>query len=382
MRWTKAVILTWVLLLLAIPCFAQHKQQPLEFSGQLSVLSSYSPDNELDLFAGGRYLPELSYGFNLTPHKMIDFEASLNLSGTAFYHPFDTLNTNATLDPYRLWVRYTGSQTEIRGGLQKIDFGVAMLLRPLQWFNQIDPRDPLQLTNGVYGVLGRHYFLNNANVWLWALYGNEARRGFDAVSTFDQIPEFGGRFQFPTTNGEMAFSYHHRVANSENLIGFPNIERIPENRFGLDGKWDLGIGLWFEASHVFKNKEIADLTNQTLITVGADYTFGVGNGLNIVAEHLYSMADENAFTFNNTSHISAINLAYPLTLWDNLNLFSYYNWPTNDATFFVNYEHQFKKVIGYIMAFYNPSSQQGIQENNLVNNFTGPGFRLMLVYNY
>ena len=56
---------------------------------------------------------------------------------------------------------------ENRLGLQKIDFGSALLIRPLQWFNQIDPRDPLRLTNGVYGILFRQYFNDNSNIWLW-----------------------------------------------------------------------------------------------------------------------------------------------------------------------------------------------------------------------
>merc|ERR1712127_1137306 len=104
------------------------------------------------------------------------------------------------------------NQFELRVGLQKIDFGSASLLRPIQWFNQIDPRDPLQLTNGVYGVLGRYYFLNNANIWLWTLYGNEKTRGFDALETNKKVPEFGGRIQYPTKKGEIALSYHHRSA--------------------------------------------------------------------------------------------------------------------------------------------------------------------------
>ena len=290
--------------------------------------------------------------------------------------------TDGNVQPYRLWTRYTGQQFEIRAGLQKIDFGSATLLRPLQWFNQIDPRDPLQLTNGVYGLLGRYYFLNNANIWLWSLYGNEETRGFDAVPTYSDVPEFGGRVQYPTPNGEIALSYHHRTANSEGVAGIPSFERIPENRFGLDGKWDVTIGVWLEASYVHKSKDVDDLTNQALLTLGADYTFGIGNGLNVVVEHLAGSFDREPFELANTSHISALSLSYPLGLWDNLTVFTYHNWPTDDTTFFLNYEHQFKKFIGYAMAFYNPATQTGIQQNELVNNFAGPGLRLMLVYNH
>ena len=92
--------------------------------------------------------------------------------GSVLYHPFDSSQVDAAIKAYRLWGRYTGHQFEVRVGLQKIDFGSAMMLRPLQWFDEMDPRDPLNFTTGVYGALGRYYFLNNANIWGWILYGN------------------------------------------------------------------------------------------------------------------------------------------------------------------------------------------------------------------
>ena len=72
--------------------------------------------------------------------------------------------TESFISPYRIWVRYQIKNWEFRLGLQKIDFGSAQLLRPIQWFNQIDPRDPLGLTNGVNGLLVRRYFKNNSNL--------------------------------------------------------------------------------------------------------------------------------------------------------------------------------------------------------------------------
>ena len=111
-----------------------------------------------------------------------------------------------------------------------------MLLRPIQWFNQIDPRDPLQLTNGVYAALGRYYFLNNANIWLWVLYGNEKTRGFDVLESNWKIPEIGTRIQYPIPKGEIALSYHYRTANSINQSFLNPYEKIPEHRIGIDGK--------------------------------------------------------------------------------------------------------------------------------------------------
>ena len=82
----------------------------------------------------------------------INSEISLNSFGSGMIHAFDDIDTDGTLKPYRMWLRLSTSQLEIRAGLQKINFGSAALLRPLMWFDRIDPRDPLQLTDGVYGL--------------------------------------------------------------------------------------------------------------------------------------------------------------------------------------------------------------------------------------
>ncbi len=272
----RKLLFCWVYLLGLQVALAQPR---LEFDGQVSAVGSYSPENQFPLFSGGRYIPELDYGVELDSGKAFDLEASVNIAGSVFFQPFDTGSWNGGINPYRLWARYTGKQFEVRVGLQKIDFGVATMLRPLQWFNQIDPRDPLRLTNGVYGILGRYYFLNNANIWLWGLYGNEKARGLDASETYAQHPEFGGRVQYPISRGEIALSYHHRTADARLLMDAPQFAQIPEDRWGVDGKWDVNVGLWFEVSHIRKQKDLGDLTNQTLLNLGADYTFGIGNGL-------------------------------------------------------------------------------------------------------
>tara|TARA_R110002033_G_scaffold171215_1_gene218625 strand:+ start:2380 stop:2688 length:309 start_codon:yes stop_codon:yes gene_type:complete len=102
----------------------------------------------------------------------------------------------------------------------------------------------------------------------------------------------------------------------------------------------------------------------------------------MVAEHLISSFDEDAFAFENTNHVSALTASYPLSFFDNLSTIFYYDWEAENLTFFVNYEHQFKKLTGYLMLFYNPETQKGIQLNDLVTNFSGPGIRLMFVYNH
>lgn len=357
-------------------------QTSYEFDGQASMISSFSPQSDRPFFVGFRYIPEFTLTAPLSENRAFDFEAAVNLDASVFPGKNVGEHMYGNISPYRLWARYTAKKVEVRVGLQKIDFGSATLLRPMQWFNQIDPRDPLQLTNGVYGALGRYYFSNNANLWLWTLYGNSRQRGFDIIETNPNAPEMGGRFQYPVPKGELALSYHYRSASTENLPFLTMYSHIPENRIGLDGKWDLGVGLWFEASTTHKSRDVSVFTNQTFLNLGVDYTFGLGNGLNIMLENLVLGYSEEVLGFEQKNIFSALTASYPLSFYDNVSAFVYYNWTGRSTTVFLNYHHQFGDFSTYVMAYYNPEFQGGIQQNELVNNFSGPGIRIMAVYNH
>ena len=145
-----------------------------------------------------------------------------------------------------MWIRLSSTQYELRAGLQKINFGSASIFRPLMWFDQMDARDPLQITDGVYGLLFRYYFVNNVNIWAWGLFGNMKTKGWEARPTRKYSLEYGARIQVPLFKGELAATYHRRSADFGE--GFLPVAQegdpaVPENRFGIDGKWDIGIGL-------------------------------------------------------------------------------------------------------------------------------------------
>ena len=379
----KKTLITSILLIISILMSSKaHAQNTFEFRGVASAYGSYSPDNDLDLFFGGRYLPELNYGYTFENKSLLDFEASANINGSVLFRPFDRAETDGAIKAYRVWARYSGQQYELRLGLQKINFGPAMMLRSLQWFDEIDARDPLKFTTGVYGALARYYFLNNATIWIWGLYGNENPRGFESLKNKKEKPEFGGRLQLPVPKGEVALTYHHRSASSEDAAGMPLFEKIPENRYALDGKWDIGVGAWFEAVHINKTKDVGVLSNQSFLTLGVDYTFAIGNGLNVTLENMTSTLNQKAFAFENNSNVTATSITYPLGLFNNISTMVYYSWKTEDFSLFVNYEHQFQKFRGYIMAYYNPKSQQRMGSISYENSFSGPGIRFMLVYNH
>jgi len=268
-------------------------------------------------------------------------------------------------------------------GLQKINFGSASLLKPLMWFDQIDPRDPLKLTDGVWSALARYYFLNNANIWLWTLYGNKNLKGWEMLKTNQNYPEIGGRFQTPVPRGEAGISYHYRIAESRD---FPTTEfqydKVPENRIGLDAKFDYIVGLWFEASWVNKSKDMGIYTNQEIFNIGTDYTFGLGNGLSVIFEQLLAASDKKAFTFDQTTTFSMLNMNYNIGLFDNISAIIYYDCMNNKVYNFVNWQKQFNKWSLYLMGYANPKDYniptQGADESL----YGGLGVQLMFVYNH
>jgi hypothetical protein len=357
--------------------------QPLKFKGQASIWSNFNPSNNLELWGGAQYLPQLNLKFGEESKSLLDFEATANLNGTLGSYPFDTIYSKGSIKPYRLWARYSTEQLEIRVGLQKINFGSATMIRPLMWFDKIDPRDPLQLTDGVWGILGRYYFLNNANLWLWVLYGNKNPKTWEFGNTSQDQPEFGGRFQTPVPKGEMGLSFHHRLSDTRSLVSIATSnELIPENRIGIDGKWDLGVGLWFEAVWMKKSRNIGALTNQTSLCAGTDYTFRIGNGLNVIVEQLLFAYSEKPFRMNDPFVFSTLSLSYPVSMNDNLSAMVYYDWINKGVYNIATWNHQFNNLIFYCMGYSNPKNYKMPLTANDVNLFAGTGVQVMVVWNH
>lgn len=358
-----------------------NAQSNYEYDGQILGQTNIGFGKESTKFLGTRYLPEFSFNKKIDSLSSFAIETSVNLSLSKTYIPGHSSDTNSNLSPYRIWLRYLKKNWELRLGLQKIDFGSAQLLRPIQWFNQIDPRDPLGLTNGVYGLLIRHYFKNNSNLWLWGLYGNEKQRGLDALTTLNDSPEFGGRFQTFIPKGEAALSYHYRKAGANNIPFFENYSS-PEHRIGFDSKIDIGFGMWSELTYVHRTKNIGILTNQLLLNFGVDYTFRIGNGLTVSKEYLFSDSTDSVTNESLRRGFSALSFNYPLGLSSSLSGLIYQQWNNNTQTLMLNYQQQFNNLSGYIILYYNPKAVEGIQQNDIFQSFSGPGIQLLIVFNH
>ncbi len=359
--------------------------QTFELKGLVSGWTTVNAASITEPQLGLRYIPEFSIEKSLSQNYSLYFDLSLNSYGTAHVHSLDEVQTDGDIKLYRMWGRFSSSQFEARLGLQKINFGSATLLRPLMWFDRIDPRDPLQLTDGVYGLLLRQYFLNNANIWVWGLYGNDELKGWEFLPSEAESVEFGGRFQYPLGKGELAFTYHHRQTDPSRgpfALEVADDSPVPENRYALDGKWDIGIGFWFEGTLTHQSSELLPFNWQRALNIGLDYTVGLGNGLNVIGEFFSFTSSTKAFGSGEGITFSALSLGYPLNLLDNLSCIFYYDWDNRDLYSFLNWRRTYDRWTINIIGFWNPEQfqiYQNLPENNL---YAGKGFQVMIIFNY
>lgn len=234
---TKRIYGWLILSAFYVLCFSQSDvQKSLRFNGQVVGWATVQIDNPVFWQPGARFVPSLTWKQSITSNTTFDAEASLNIYGNADFRNFKTDTLNRQIKPYRVWLRYSNQNFELRAGLQKINFGQARMFRPLMWFDGMDVRDPLQLTDGVYGLLAKYFFENNANIWAWGLLANENRKGWELFGSEKWKPELGGRVELPLLNGEIALSTHHRKVKAINLLSsqLNNFQLLNESRFGLD----------------------------------------------------------------------------------------------------------------------------------------------------
>lgn len=341
--------------------------QSVSLQGQASGWLAIMEESEFGL----RYIPELRVAGSIG-ERTVDAEIALNSRASM---PFDSLDDSSLdSDLYRLWLRYSSSQFETRLGLQKINFGPAKIMRSLMWFDRLNPQDPFKLTDGVYAALVRYYFLNNANIWVWGLLGNDELKGLEFVETDDDHLEFGGRFQFPIPRGEFAISYNQRHVDPEDwkisVVG-PLTDGV-ENRLALDGIWDIGIGLWFEAS----GERIKVNSDQQMLrglgTIGADYT--LESGIHLLYEHFAQYTGMDLDNMSLTGNISALSADYALGLIDRINAIAYYDWEQKDIYAYIGWQRTYDNWQFNLLAFSNRESGDSA--------FGGKGVQFIVTYNH
>lgn len=376
----RAILLT-AILVFPLP-FNTAEAQTVGFHGQAIGWTTLNPAEPFQAQAGLRYIPELSFSVPAGKYSF-DGEFSANLWGSGIFSG-DSMEMESEISPYRMWVKFSGDQFELRAGLQKINFGSAQMFRPLMWFDRIDPRDPLQLTDGVWALLGRYYFLNNANIWLWGIYGDDKVKGWEIIPSKKNSIEYGGRVQVPLYTGEIAATYHHRTADPGPVLpdSITLGETSPENRIALDLKLDLAVGLWAEAA---LSKQDFSYTNQdyrSMVNLGMDYTFGLGNGLNMMAEGFAYLQGQQPLSADEQLWFGLLSANYPISIIHNVSAMLFYDFSNKNFYRFLNWTVAYDKWSFYVMGFWNPESYTLYNVDPRTSLYGGWGFQLMAVFNH
>lgn len=317
--------------------------------------------------AGIRYMPEFSAGYPLGGSARADMDFSLNIYSD---------DEESDVELYRSWIRYSSGQFEARAGLQKINFGPARIFRPLMWFDSVDIRDPLEFTGGVYGLLGRYYFLNNANIWAWMLYGNDELRGMERYISDKNKAEFGGRIQLPVPGGEAGLTVHERTIDGaywEDLTG-ARLSAGRERRFALDGAWDIGIGILSEAVASELDTGTGGSMWDKFLTLGADYTLPAGPGVHVLYEHMFTASGTEFSGSGNTREYSALMTDFSVTLLDTVRAIGYYDWDSEDVYAYLGIERAYDNWMVNLSGFSGPGDRGSV--------YDGDGIMLMLTFNH
>lgn len=374
----KKLSLSIIFLTLCLAIFSQSNESYMRLGGQLSTWAisqvSENPQQQIAV----RILPQLQGKHTLNDKNFLDFEASaqgmVTLKATNF--AYDT--TSTLLKPYRLQVRWAGQQHELIAGLQKINFGAAKMFRPLMWFDGMDVRDPLQLSNGVNALLGKYFFENNAAIWAWTVMGNNQTKGWESIATKRYAPEFGLRLEQPFSSSEIGLSTHHRT-----IEPFNTGQKLKETKMGIDAKWDLGLGLWIENSTTITEQNALGLPHFAhMLNIGIDYTFDIGNGLGLNAEFLH-MQWGDKFLNKNVGNLIGTSFNYPLSIIDQVSAIFFYVPKANMLFNYLSWNRTYDKWSIHAIAFWNP---ENMALPNLGNSgsqvFSGKGLQVLAKYEF
>lgn len=356
----------------------------LGFAGQFSLSLAGYARKAVDPLGTARYLPEVTFEKTRAGGLSLTMDLAADISGSFRFSQGGRCEASGKVKNYRSWIRFSTSQLEARFGLQKINFGSAVLLRPLMWFDLLDPRDPLQITEGVWGLLIRYTFLNNSSIWAWGLYGNDRAKGWETLPTARGTVEFGGRFQAPVPSGELGLTFHHRRMDISQALPAAPAGRppAPENRVAVDGKWDIGVGIWMEAAIHHYDSRLLRNRYQRALTIGADYTVGIGGGLHVLGEHFILESSAKAFARGEGLRVSALSLNYPLGLLDALTCILYCDWKNSRLYRFVSWQRKYDRWSFHVIGFWNPDEFEIYRTPGGENLFAGRGFQIMAVFNH
>ena len=310
------------------------------FAGIFSIKGQFwasgkSIEKQPDFITEIGYIPTFSAYYEYQNSRMVDLEWAYRLDRS---YTGNSLNINNE-KPHRYWVRYSSEKLEARLGLQKIIFGPSQVLRTLSWFDTLDPEDPTGQTEGVEAFRLHYFPSNTVSLWTWLISNDK-----DTLS-------IGGRGELSTSLGEWGLTCHQDPYKSGK-----------HNRLALDYRYDGFIGFWNESAIIQ-----SDNMDINMVTVGADYTLPIGNGILVMTESMYISSKDNILTSSQT--FTSFMASMPMGMFYNLMLISTLHWDENNSYNYLRFSSGFDSFSINCMASINPRE-------------VGNRIQLMFIYNH
>ena len=303
---------------------------PISFEGQSSMSGFNNPlysDPQFEYWL--QYIPTISLENQHSNSRMLDAEWAIDIN-------YPSLIDSVSVTNYRSWVRYKCKDIEIRAGIQKFNFGPAKLFRALQWFDTLNPVDPLRLTPGINALRVRKEMSQTDYYMMWIIHKIDEMVSLEPHQSKKGSNEYGGRYQTVTKYGEFAITSHFRFIE-------PGVEKLPEFRVAFDGSVDMGINTWFESVFIKSKEEAGFVDFQQMTTVGVDYTFNVGNGFYSSFEAYRYYSSGSNISSNKIGKLGAL-FSYPLSIFDNFTSISYYDLELKESFQYVAWQRAYDNL--------------------------------------
>ena len=322
------------------------------FAGTFSIKGQFwasgkSIENQSDFITEIDYIPTFSAYYEYQNSRMLDLEWAYRLDRSYTGSSLNIKNEK----PHRYWLRYSSEKLEARLGLQKVIFGPSHVLRTLSWFDTLNPEDPTGQTEGVVAFRLRYFPSHTVSLWTWAINNDK-----DTLS-------IGGRGELSTSLGEWGLTYHQNPSKYLQVIGQSGIPVMgPHNRLALDYRYDGFIGFWNESAIIQ-----SDNMDINMVTVGADYTLPIGNGILVMTESMLISSKNNISI--SSQIFTAFMASIPIGMFYNLMLISTLDWDENNSYNYLRFSSAFDSFSINGMVSINPSK-------------IGNSIQLMFIYNH
>ena len=120
----------------------------------------------------------------------------------------------------------------------------------------------------------------------------------------------------------------------------------------------------------------------TMITFGADYTFGIGNGVHVLLENMTIDTSDDLFNIDNSVNITALSVDYPLGMIDSLTIMGYYLWDTQTYLSYFIWNRIYDTIIVNVTMFNHATDSVVTDSSIQFGSQGGYGGQLTFIYNH